>query len=679
MSPQAVRLRPAAPVLVTATLAAAGVGVLAAWMTGGLVAQPLGDPGPLTRWGLPAVRAAGVVTGALTVGLLVVVAAIAPPASARTRREPEPDMRGAQAVGAARASMVGAAWVVCSAVTLVLTYADVAGVPVGQMGAPGTGAGLVSFVRDVDTGRALGVALVLAMAATLLTGVATRVTTVGIAAVLAIAALVPPAFTGHAAGAANHEAAVDTQVVHLVALSTWFGGLGALVALRKAAGADLPVMVRRFSTVAFWAFLAVALSGVAGALVRLEGLQGLISTYGVLLGLKTAALALLASAGWVHRRRLVARLERGEASARAFWALVSGELVVLGVASGLGVALARTSPPVAEVQEDSTTTLLGYAMPPPLQLERWFDTWRVDTVWAPVAAVAVTLYLTALLRLRRRGDHWPLPRTALWVLGWVVLVWATSGAPKVYGRVLFSMHMVEHMTIGTLVPILLVLGAPITLVLRAATARTDGSRGLREWTLVLVHSRSFRVLGHPVVAPVLFVGSLIAFYYTPALELSLRTHAGHVLMTAHFLVAGYLFAWVICGPDPGPRRPLYPIRLLILIATMAFHAFFGIAMMSAVEPLAGDWYSALDRPWGPALIEDQRRAGAIAWGLGDYPVAILAIAMAAAWIRDDARETRRYDRRADRDGDTELLAWNSMLQHHKQRHAETGRSARRED
>ena len=86
---------------------------------------------------------------------------------------------------------------------------------------------------------------------------------------------------------------------------------------------------------------------------------------------------------------------------------------------------------------------------------------------------------------------------------------------------------------------------------------------------------------------------------------------GHVLMTAHFIATGYLFAWVICGPDPGPRRPPYPFRLILLVATMAFHAFFGVAMMGSVEIVGEDWFAALDRPWGPTLAEDQHRGGAL--------------------------------------------------------------------
>ena len=146
---------------------------------------------------------------------------------------------------------------------------------------------------------------------------------------------------------------------------------------------------------------------------------------------------------------------------------------------------------------------------------------------------------------------------------------------------LFSVHMVQHMTLSMVVPPLLVFGAPVTLALRSLTRRTDGSRGPREWLLGVVESAPARFLSHPVVAAVVFAGSMIAFYYSPLFGLALSTHVGHELMMIHFLLAGYLFANGLVGVDPGPARPAYPLRLLILFATMGFHAFFGVAITSA--------------------------------------------------------------------------------------------------
>ena len=181
-----------------------------------------------------------------------------------------------------------------------------------------------------------------------------------------------------------------------------------------------------------------------------------------------------------------------------------------------------------------------------------------------------------------------------------------------------------------------------------------------------------RVLGHPLVAAVIFMSSLVVFYYSPLLEQALTTHTGHVLMNLHFLLAGYLFASVLIGVDPGVQHPPYPLRLVLLFVTLSFHAFFGLALMSSTELLAIDhradavgparsFFQEVGRTWGPTPLADQRNGGAIAWGVGDVPSVLLALGIAIAWSKSDDREARRRDRAAARDGDAELAAYNADL------------------
>ncbi len=216
---------------------------------------------------------------------------------------------------------------------------------------------------------------------------------------------------------------------------------------------------------------------------------------------------------------------------------------------------------------------------------------------------------------------------------------------------LFSVHMVQHMILAMVVPIFLALAAPVTLALRALPGRRDDSRGPREWVLTLVNSRVAQVLGHPLVAAANFALSMVAFYYTGLFELALRTYVGHVGMVAHFTLAGYLFVNALVGVDPSPHRPGYPQRLLLLLGTMAFHAFFGVSLMSGEVLLVPDWFGNLGRDWGPSALLDQQQGGAIAWGIGEVPTIALAIVVALSWARDDERAARRRDRRVDRDGD----------------------------
>ncbi len=648
--------------------AAAGIGALVVGMvaTGAAAATLVDDSGALTRWGLPVVRAVSDLAAALTVGLLVLTAYALPARERRARREAGGRLDAAArpidgvALAATRYAAVAAVvWVVTSALVVVLSYSSLAGAPVTS---PGFVTQLSHFVTEIGVLRALLVSTTLAMVVAVGAAMATRESTVGWMALLSLLALMPLALTGHAAGTKGHELAVDSLAMHLVGVTIWLGGLAALVLLRRDLGAATADAVSRYSTLAAWCFGLVAVSGVVNAALQLGGWGDLATSYGGLLVAKTAVLLALGAAGWRHRSTLIAGLRQGRGP--AFWRLVVTELALMGVATGLGVALSASAPPKPQVLDDGTglaEQITGYPLPGPISGAQWLTDVRPDLLWLTVVAVLGGAYLVGVRRLAQRGDRWSVLRTVSWLLGLVVLVWVTSGAPGIYGRVLFSAHMLGHMTLSMVVPPLLVLGAPVSLAMRAMTARRDGSRGPREWLLSVVHSRFVTLLSNPIVAAGIFAGSLIAFYYSPLFELSLRTHTGHVLMTVHFLLAGYLFSSVLIGVDPGPARPAYPLRLLVLFATMAFHAFFGVALLQGSRLLAPDVLTALGRTWGRSPLLDQQLGGSIAWGIGELPTVILGMGVAWAWVRSDDRESRRSDRAADRDGDAELADYNARL------------------
>lgn len=271
------------PVLAVAVLAA----------TGSLATQPLPglpDPGPVTRWGLPVARGLHDAAAALTVGLLVLAATVLPPEPGT----PPGDLGRLRTRAVRLAAAAGTGWALAGAAVLAFTYADAAGT---SAFAPGSGEQILYFAQAFDLGRSLAASVLLAAAAATGSWLATRTTTAGAMAGIALAALLPLALTGHAAGAANHEAAVDTQAAHLIGVTVWVGGLAGLAILRRGLRDRFAVAARRYSTLAGWCFVLVAASGVASAAVRVEGWAGLLSTYGALLTAKT--LALLALGGRV--------------------------------------------------------------------------------------------------------------------------------------------------------------------------------------------------------------------------------------------------------------------------------------------------------------------------------------------------------------------------------------------
>ncbi len=169
-------------------------------------------------------------------------------------------------------------------------------------------------------------------------------------------------------------------------------------------------------------------------------------------------------------------------------------------------------------------------------MANWLTHGYPSMLWLTISALMIGLYVAGVVKLRRGGNAWPVHRTVLWLLGAFLLAFLTSGGPAVYGRMSFSAHMIQHMSLMVPLPLLLVAGAPVTLAMRALTARRDKSFGPREVLLALVHSRFLGIVGQPVVAAVIFTGSLIVFYYTSLFEVAMFTHIGHVLMTVHFLL-----------------------------------------------------------------------------------------------------------------------------------------------
>lgn len=636
--------------VVPVTVLAVVVGLL---VTGASAPTLVADPGPVTRWAAPVAGALSQLAAAVVLGgLLLLLGVLVPPTDGA---------RGGTAWERTRAAVTvaGPAWALLSLADLVLGYSTVAGRPLTD---PSFGSELAYYVTELSTGRAALVVCVMAAAAALACVGVTGYRSGALALVLATAVLIPIATTGHAAGSANHDLGMSALFVHVLAAAVWVGGL-VLLALVASRIDDVAAVASRFSTIAGWCFVGIAVSGVAVSWIRLGSLDVLASGYGALVIAKVAAFLALGLAGWWHRRRTIAAL--GAASGRGpFWRLIGVEIALVGVASGLGAALAVSAAPVPQEQGgelSATEVISSRPAPPAPTLEAVLTSFYPDLVLGGLAVAGAVVYASWVLRLRRRGDRWPVARTVSWLAGVAMFGYLAVGAPAVYGHVLLSVHMLTHMALVMLVPILLVLGAPVTLALRALPRRRDGSRGPREWLLGTLESRFARIISNPVVAAANLVGSMVVVYFSPLLLLTTTTHIGHLLMVVHFTMTGYLFVNGLVGVDPGPARPGYPLRLVLLLATMASHAFFGIALMSTTQLLAADYFGALGLPWGVDALADQESAGEIAWGIGEIPALILLVVLGIMWSRDDERLQRRTDRAADRDGDADLATYNAML------------------
>lgn len=641
-------------ITVVAILCASVVALGGGMVVGGAATPSvIADVGNLLRWGLPAAKLLTNAATAVTVGTLVFACFSLPFTTAKAGR-------AATAFDAALTLALASAivWTVASVAVIGLTYASIDTAAFQNMATAGSKLWL--FVTEVSVGQNLAMSSLFASVATVLIAAFRGHLGVAVATVAALCALIPIAQSGHSAGTANHNLAVGASLLHISFASIWIGGLVAYALVEPRLRATGQQVLARYSSIALVSFLVVAVSGVFSAVIRVSSVDQLVTGYGALLLAKALMLVVLGLFGVWYRTRLIrvwpqARGVRGK--------VIACELGVMGATSGLAVALAQSAPPTDQdvIGTTAAEILTGEPLPPEITLGTILTQWSLDPIWFVLAIGAAWAYLVGAWRLHKRGDRWPVGRTVSWVSGCAVLFLVTNGGLNRYQEYMFSVHMTAHMMLTMVIPILLVLGAPVTLIARAVAKRHDGSWGMREWVLWAVHTPYARFISHPVVAAVIFAASLWVFYFTPIIEWAVREHLGHEWMTIHFLISGYLFVQALIGIDPGPHRTAYPVRLLLLLATMAFHAFFGVAIMGSTGLIDAAWYGAMGRTWGPTPLEDQQIGGGIAWSIGEIPTVILALIVAIAWARSDQKEAKRLDRNADRTHEAELEAYNAML------------------
>jgi putative copper resistance protein D len=646
-----------AGVAVLAGCTAAGIGALS--LADAMNITGLPDPGPATTVGLPFVRAAGEVAAALAVGSFLFAAFLVPPQSSGVL-----DAGGYRALRLA--TVASGVWAVCAALLVPLTISDVSGHPLVDHLNPVTIWRLADLIYTASAWRwtAMLAATVMLASLSVLRWSWTPLLLAG-----SLMTLVPLGLTGHSSAGGSHDLATNSLLIHLVAATLWAGGLLALLTHALRGGEHTDLAARRFSAIALWCWVAMALSGLVNALVRVTPSDLLTTGYGRLVVAKFVALCVLGVVGWRQRRGGVAALQADPSDPTVSKArgilirLALTEAVVFGLTFGVAVGLGRTPPPPPPLRLPSIPEAeIGYDLEGPPTVARILFDWRFDLIFGTAAIVLAGLYVAAVVRLRRRGDRWPPGRILAWLLGCLALLFVTSSGVGRYMPAMFSMHMVAHMGLSMLVPILLVLGAPVSLALRALPAAgRDDPPGMREWILAALHSRLSRLLTNPVVATVLFVAGFYGLYFSNLFDTTVSSHAGHMAMNLHFLISGYLFYWVVIGVDPTPR-PIPPLaKVAVVFASLPLHAFFGVELMGTRTVLGAAYYRSLGLPWHTDLLGDQRLGGGIAWAAGELPLVIVMIALLVQWARSDARTARRLDRAAERNNDAELTAYNAML------------------
>ena len=240
------------------------------------------------------------------------------------------------------------------------------------------------------------------------------------------------------------------------------------------------------------------------------------------------------------------------------------------------------------------------------------------STWILVLLLLLLLitYMAGVRRLRRTGKKWSSFRSLCFAGGIGLLLIALTPPLAHYGHHDLRGHMIQHLLIGMLAPLGLVLAAPVTLALQLLPP--EKGRIISS----VFGSKPFHFIAHPLTALLLNIGGMYLLYLTP-LYINMQSNMLlHYLVHIHFLTAGYLFIWSIAGPDPAPRRPSLQVRLIVLFISMATHAYLSKLMFAYQFPQNTTHSS-----------KEIEEAAKIMYYGGDLAELLLAIAFFSVWYR----------------------------------------------
>ena len=260
---------------------------------------------------------------------------------------------------------------------------------------------------------------------------------------------------------------------------------------------------------------------------------------------------------------------------------------------------------------------------------------RAGAVLGLAAAIVVLPAAPALAHNQLQPQpRWP---DVLWAWQFdppVVAGLALASPIGTYDGTLFSVHMVQHQLLTMVAAPLLVLGTPVSLLVRAV-----GRRGHRR-VLALLHSQPVTLLTHPLLGWLGFAAVMAGSHFSRLYEAALESNTVHLAEHGLYLTAALLFWWPVVGLDPSRWRLPHPLRLGYVFLQGPVNTFVALALYSSGRVLYPH-YSL--RTWGPGALDDQHLGGAIMWIAGDLLfLAALGLTI-AAWMRHEDIVTARVD------------------------------------
>jgi len=283
----------------------------------------------------------------------------------------------------------------------------------------------------------------------------------------------------------------------------------------------------------------------------------------------------------------------------------------------------------ARAVAENASVMPGIGDEPAPNLHRVFTDWTFSPTGGSVILLASLLYMVLARRVRICGGRWPLSRSVAWWCAVASLTVAIDSSVAVYSGALFWVHMLQHLLLIMVVPVLLVCAQPIRLL---QIQRNEPASPSGQVRLVL------RWVTSPVLATVLYAAVLITTHLTgfqQLMQTHMWVHAGETML---YLLSGYLLFGPLIGNEAWPWRLPYLLRFVFLAVTMGVDTLVGVVLMLTDHPLAPG-FAASHPGWGPGALVDQSTAGAVMWFGGDGLMMILMIVTAIEWGQSSQQDS----------------------------------------
>ncbi len=285
----------------------------------------------------------------------------------------------------------------------------------------------------------------------------------------------------------------------------------------------------------------------------------------------------------------------------------------------------------------SHTMVSAYSGPPLLQNSAYVTQWTLNPWVLGVVLVSGALYVAGVRRHRARGGTWERGRTALFLSGLALFAFVSMSFLGAYERTLFWPRAVQNTLVLMVVPMLLALGSPLTLVIENCS-----ERGRERITRVL-RSRPAYLLGFPASVSIVFLSTPFVIYLTPWFEAAMRSGFQNELLRFTLLAVGYYYYWMRLRVDPVPHEYPHMVSVWITFAEAVTDGALGIILMWGHYTVAYNYYTALHRPWGMTLHDDQLIGGGAIWVIGDMAGLPFIGALWRRMFREDKQEAAVVD------------------------------------